>query len=614
MAWTEAIHPEDVEQAHALFARQIQGEAIDSEYRIQTPDGQTKWIRDRAFPVRDQASQLVRIVGIAEEITDRKHYEAELIYARQGADAANLAKSRFLANMSHEIRTPMNGVLGMLQLLLQTELTPEQQRFSSVAQDSGRALMSLIDDILDLSKIEAGKIVLENRTFRLSQTVDSVVQLLRIQTRAKGLSIDSRMSPDIPSLVSGDTHRLRQILNNLSSNAVKFTEQGGVMVDVALESRKDTRVTVRFSVTDTGIGLRPDQMATLFSPFAQADASTTRKYGGSGLGLVICKELAGMMGGTMGVDSHEGRGSTFWFTAVFDAPLEEPVSGPRKPVGDPANGRIDKPGGTLHVAYDARILVVEDNAVNREVAIGLLKKLGCEVSAVCNGAEALEALRRGSYDLVLMDSQMPVMDGFEATRIIRQSGNTAIPIVALTADAMPEDRDRCLKEGMNDYLSKPVDLRRLADVLIRWLPVRETPAPVDDSVSTGGDKIDAARIAAESAENPAAVFNGDALLGRLMGDRQLAGLVLKAFLADGPSQLSKLQERLDAADASGIHAQAHSLKGAAAAASAEGLQAIARAMEDAGRNGRLDRCGELLPHAVEEFELLRQMLQPAGWV
>ena len=592
MSWMEAIHPDDRERAHSMFARQIQGEAAESEYRIQTPDGREKWIRDRAFPVRDEAGKLIRVVGIAEEITERKRYEEELIQARQGADAANQAKSRFLANMSHEIRTPMNGVIGMVQLLLETDLTAEQRQYTEVAQNSGRTLLSLIDDVLDLSKIEARKVTLENLSFNLRDTVADVIQLLRVQAGAKQLDFASRVSPEIPSHLRGDPHRLRQVLTNLCSNALKFTERGGVTLDAALQGQSRGRATIRFSVSDTGIGIRADQVGALFAPFVQADASTTRRYGGTGLGLAICKQLVEMMGGTIGVESREGQGSTFWFTAVFE--LAPP--GQRQPAADQTGSRR----GADLPARAARILVAEDNATNRQVALAQLSKLGYTPAAVTNGAEAVEAVRDGRYDLVLMDCEMPVMDGFEATRSIRRA-LPEIPIIALTADAMPADRDRCLSEGMNDYLAKPVELRLLERVLARWLPVSggSAPAPMPDE---------------RTGERATAVFNVEALLGRLMGDRKLAGIVLKGFVQDVPSRLDNLRARLDEADAPGARLQAHALKGAAATVAAESLCAIALAIERSGAAGQLEPCGELLPRAVEEFDRFKGTLERAGWV
>jgi len=596
-SWTDSIHPDDLERARQLFAAEMKGDPGDLEYRIRTPDGQEKWIRNRAFPIRDQAGHVIRVVGIAEEITERKRYEAELIRAREGADAANLAKSRFLANMSHEIRTPMNGVLGMVQLLLETDLTPEQLDYANVAQASGRALLALIDDILDLSKIEARKITLEKLGFDLRRTVEDVVQLLRVQASAKGLRIHWRVSEEIPPLLGGDAHRLRQVLTNLCGNAIKFTERGEVALDAALESQGDGTATVRFTVTDTGIGIRPDLAAALFTPFTQADTSTTRRYGGTGLGLAICKQLVKMMGGTIGVDSREGLGSTFWFTVV----LELAPAGRQLPASERGDGRLGARRGTALNGRTARILVAEDNSTNREVALAQLEKLGYQASAVANGAEAVEAVERGGYDLVLMDCAMPVMDGFESTRRIRRSSHPDIPIVAVTADAMPTDRDRCLGEGMNDYVAKPVELRRLADVLARLLPA-----------SGGGDPAPASGQAA--GEPAGAIFNVEALLRRLMGDRQLAGAVLRGFLHDVPSQLNNLRARLGEADGPGARSQAHALKGAAATVAAEGLHAIALAIERAGTAGQLDQCGDLLPRAVEEFERFKSILERAGWV
>jgi len=585
MSWAAAIHPDDLDCAHAIFARQIQGETVDSEYRIRTPGGQEKWIRDRAFPIRDQAGQVIRVVGIAEEITDQKRYEQDMIHAWEAAETANRVKSRFLANMSHEIRTPMNGVLGMLQLLLSTSLTSEQQRYASVAQDSGQALLGLINDILDLSKIEAHKVTLENLIFNLNDTVEGVVQLLRVQANAKGLDFQSRVSPEIPPLLRGDAHRLRQVLTNLAGNAIKFTDRGEVKLEAELERQGDGTATVRFAITDSGIGLRPEQAARLFSPFTQADASTTRKYGGTGLGLAICKQLVEMMQGSIGVDSPEGGGCTFWFTAVLQlAAADRPTASPQPDVRSAA---------ITPVALARRILVAEDNATNREVALAQLRKLGYQADAAHDGAEAVQALEQASYDLVLMDCEMPVMDGFEATRRIRLT-HPGIPVIALTADAMSGDRDKCLMQGMSDYLAKPVDLGLLAEVLAKWL------APQPERTQQRHGQIQR-------------VFDPDALLGRLMGDRTLASTVLRGFLNDVPSQLNKLQQRLDQADAPGFKMQAHALKGAAATVAAGDLRAIALAMEQCGKAGQLDGCGQLLPRAVQEFERFQSTLEQTGW-
>jgi CheY-like chemotaxis protein/HPt (histidine-containing phosphotransfer) domain-containing protein/anti-sigma regulatory factor (Ser/Thr protein kinase) len=422
-----------------------------------------------------------------------------------------------------------------------------------------------------------------------------VVQLLRVQAKEKNLNVYSRVSAEVPDILLGDAQRLRQVLTNLIANAVKFTERGEVALAVTVDSWAGRKATLRFTVTDTGIGIRRDRAAEIFSPFTQADASTTRKYGGTGLGLAIAKQLVDLMGGSLGVNSREGRGSIFWFTAVFDL-----SAGQREAVGERRDAGSRMPAVKTPVAGNVRILVAEDNATNQNVALALLAKLGYKASAVANGADAVEALRHDRYDLVLMDCLMPVMDGFEATRQIRASAQPAIPIIALTADAMSTDRDRCMSEGMNDYLSKPVDLRRLAEVLAQWLP---NPGP-------GAADQTAGRAVPEPA---APAFDSESLLKRLMGDTQLARVIVQGFLEDFPSQLNTLRKRLAEADAPGARLQAHALKGSAATISAPGLHAVALEMERAAAAGQLDRFGEILPRALQEFERLKGTLERAEW-
>jgi PAS domain S-box-containing protein len=591
----EAIHPDDLEHWRAVSARQMRGECAELRYRIHTPGGEEKWIRDRAFPVRDDAGQLIRLVGVLEDITEGKRHEEELIRARRDAEVANLAKSRFLANMSHEIRTPMNGVIGMNQLLLETDLTAEQRGYVEVAQTSGRTLLALIDNILDLSKIEAGKITLEKRSMDLQQAVADVLLLIQPQSNAKGLQVSSFLSPDLPPLLKGDGHRLGQILTNLMANAVKFTDSGEVTINVELVCESKGKLTVRFAVTDTGIGMRPDQLKSLFSPFVQADTSTTRKYGGTGLGLTISKQLVELMGGKIGVNSREGHGSTFWFTAVFEGATADEMAS----AGEQVEASLIKSRRVSPVAHEERILVAEDNLTNQLVVLAQLQMLGYKADAVTNGAEAVEALEREKYGLVLMDCEMPVMDGYEATRRIRTSLQSMIPIVSLTADVTSFARERCLSVGMNGYLAKPLELPLLAQMLDRWIPV-------------GRDRALPETLPQLTGESTKVVFDEESLLRRLMGDRQLASAIVEGFLDDCPIQLNNLRKLLSQGDAPAVRLHAHGLKGAAATVGAERLRSIAMSIEQAGSAGCLKDCIELMSSAAEEFERFKNFVENAG--
>jgi PAS domain S-box-containing protein len=426
-----------------------------------------------------------RLQEYAQEL-ERKNVELEsaLVTARE----ATQLKSRFLANMSHEIRTPMNGVLGMTDFLLGTSLTSEQQEYAGSIKKSADALLTLINDILDLSRIEAGKLRLDHLHFSLAATVEESSSIFALQARTKGLDFATAIAGDLPDMVIGDAGRVRQVLTNLIGNAVKFTDSGRIDVEAQPVRATANGILVRFTVRDTGIGIAPEQQSRLFESFTQGDGSSTRKYGGTGLGLSISKQLVELMGGQLGLESRVGEGSSFWFTASFEqAAAAEPatITPPKRSVPlsaasapPPVPKMPEVPEESNGSPRKLRVLLAEDNEINQRIALRLLEKLGVRADAVDNGRAAVEALAQKSYDLVLMDCQMPDMDGFEATAVIRnrERGKGRTPICALTANAMEGDREKCLAAGMDDYISKPVGLEKLREAVERLVPAQLTSA------------------------------------------------------------------------------------------------------------------------------------------
>lgn len=498
----------------------------------------------------------------------------------------------------------MNGVLGMLELLLDSDLNDEQRRYIEIANNSGESLLVLINDILDLSKIEAEKIELEQSPFELHQFVGGLNGMFVPRAKEKGLLLSFNVDATLPNRLVGDSARLRQVMINLIGNAVKFTDKGKVAVSIQRDGavEESDKIKLHFEVSDSGVGIPEDKQDVIFSPFRQADGSTTRTHGGTGLGLTISRRLVELMGGILAVESCLGEGATFSFDVMLEIADAKPVGatwGGQIASSEPKRGKVL----AVKVLSGKRVLLVEDNVVNRVVAKRMLTKMGLDVVAAFNGQEALDILGSQHVDGVLMDFQMPVMDGLEATRRFRkkeQEANTQeskrLPIIAMTANAMKGDREMCLDAGMDDYISKPVVAAKLKDILIRWL-VRDTPEGAE-----GGDEEYAASNGSLGKE--LTVFDLPAMSQRLMDDQELIVMMLADFLDDAPPQLEALEKTAREGGRREAERHAHSLKGCAATVGGERMSELARQIEEMARNQNLAGAIEQLPMLKHEFGLL----------
>jgi len=586
------VHPDDVQLVRDALEEALSGRSdrYVVEHRVAGAEGWI-WIESIGLITeRGEDGEPRKLTGYNRDITARRRLHAQMEQAREQAEESNRVKSEFLANMSHEVRTPLNAILGLTRLLHQGPLAPEQRHYLELIDGSASSLLALLNDILDLSKIEAGKLVFESIRFDVARWVSDAVAVHAPMAEKKNLKVDIHVAPDVPDMVQGDPGRLRQVVSNLVSNAVKFTERGGIRVSLRVDPVQadlpPRRVRLLFSVRDSGVGIAPDKQRQIFEAFTQEDASTTRRHGGTGLGLAICSQLVSMMGGTIEVHSRPGQGSAFRFTAVFDE------------AGDDFSVLTEPSSLDAHTVQGLRVLLAEDHSVNELLMRKLLTEMGCTFSVARNGEEAVQLWRAQNFDVVLMDVQMPVLSGFDATARIRadeaaEPDRPRTPIVALTAHAMAGDREKCLAAGMDAYASKPVSPGVLTLAMLEAIRLARA-VPVFFEPEFDFSQLGSRPMAVAPAQAPAglAAPPPDELrpaidqpqLLRTMGADMAAVRELAGVMRDDVAMRRRaIGLAVQGRDAPRVRQHAHALKGAFSAIFAGDASAAARALEEAMR-------------------------------